>query len=111
MRRERQRQIALAPPGQKNLRSRVQAKKSRVKEASLGEKRHDDAMRELIRRRNEQQQPKKHRGVNGGATGGANVAVVNKVARGAASGVKTKNRHLQELEKLKAGHQQRKRKY
>jgi hypothetical protein len=50
-RRERQRQLELASAGQKNLRGRVQDKRARAKEQAAGNKRHDEAMKELARRR------------------------------------------------------------
>ena len=92
--RERLRQQALAPPGQKALRGRLQNKKSRVKEAAVGSRRHEEAMRELNRRRNEQQIQKRPPRQVAGLMGNH---------RGAGSGIKTKNKHLQDFEKLKTG--------
>jgi len=95
--RERRRQQAMAPPGQKNLRSRVQNKKSRVREEAAGARRHDEAMRELNKRRNEQQIQKRPPRQVAGLMGG----------KGASAGVKTKNKHLQDFEKLKSGFKKR----
>lgn len=96
-RRERQRNMALAPAGQKQLRNRMQNKRARGKEQTQGAKRHDEAMKELNRRRNEQQiQKRPPRGV---AAAAAN--------KGAAAGIRSKNKHLQNFEKLKSGFQKR----
>lgn len=100
-RRERLRNQALAPAGVKNLKSRVQTKKVREKEQMIGQKRHEEAMKEMARRKQEQMQKKL----------GASAAAKNKVqapAKGMASGVRSKNKHMQEFEKMKTGHNKRK---
>ena len=95
--RERRRQQALAPPGQKNLRNRVQNKKGRAKEEAAGARRHEEAMRELNKRRNEQQIQKR-----------APRHVAGLMApKGASAGVRSKNKHLQDFEKLKSGFKKR----
>jgi len=90
MRRERLRKINDATPGQKNLRGRVQNKRGRAKEERLGGKRHEEALSELNRRRNEQQIQKR-------PPRGAAMAT-----KGASAGIKSKNKHLQDFEKLKS---------
>lgn len=96
-RRERQRNLALAPAGQKEMRSRMQSKRARGKEQAAGGRRHDEAMKELNRRRNEQQiQKRPPRGIAAAA-----------LNRGAAAGIKSKNKHLQDFEKLKSGFKKR----
>lgn len=104
MKREFQRQRALAPAGQKNLRNRVNIRKTREKELNVGSKRHDEAMKELLKRRNEQQLPGKKKT----ASASASINAVVRVSKGASAGVKTKNKHLQEFENIKSGHQRRK---
>ena len=74
--------------GQKNLRGRVQNKKTRIREEVTGARKHQQALSELNRRRNEQQIQKRP------ARGAA--------ARGAASGVRTKNHHLQDFQNQKS---------
>jgi len=96
--RERLRQQALAPPGQKALRGRLQNKKGRVKEVAVGSRRHEEAMRELNRRRNEQQIQKRPPRQVAGLMGNH---------RGAGAGIKTKNKHLHDFEKLKTGFKKR----
>jgi hypothetical protein len=103
-RRERLRNQALAPAGVKNLKARVQNKKVREKEQMIGQKRHEEAMKEMAKRKQEQMQKKL----------GASSAARNKVqapSKGIASGVRTKNKHLQEFEKMKSGHNKRKGKH
>jgi hypothetical protein len=78
-----------ASAGQNGLRSRIQTKKVRAREIELGQKKHDTALKELNRRRNEQQiQKRPRRGVKG-------------VAKGISSGVRTKNRHMADFQKQK----------
>jgi hypothetical protein len=70
----------------------------------IGQKRHEEAMKEMAKRKQEQMQKKL----------GASSAARNKVqapSRGIASGVRTKNKHLQEFEKMKSGHNKRKGKH
>lgn len=101
LRRERLRQQELAPAGQKNLRSRIQTKKQRAKEDSLGAKRHDDAMKEIAKRRLEQVSMGKKKKVGG-------PPAVQFPGKGASAGIKTKNKHLAEFEQVKLGHKRRK---
>lgn len=96
-RRERVRNQALAPPGQKALRNRVQNKRGRQKEQAMGAKRHEEAMMELNKRRNEQQIQKRPARQAGGLLG----------AKGASAGIRSKNKHLQDFEKLKSGFKKR----
>jgi hypothetical protein len=93
---------ALAPAGVKNLRSRVQDKKARTKEQMIGQKRHEEAMKEMVRRKREQMTKKT--GINAAAQ---NSKKVTMPARGIAAGVRTQNKHMQEFEKMKSGHNKR----
>jgi len=52
-RRERARQLELASAGQKNLRTRLQNKRTRAKEQLVGAKKHEAAMAELLKRKTE----------------------------------------------------------
>lgn len=97
-RRERDRALALASDGKKALRNRLQGKKIKVKEAAIGAKRHNDAMAELIKRRDEQTKFKPSRRV----PKLGDEPVTEKPKKGAASGKKTKNKHLQEFEDAKS---------
>jgi len=99
-RRERQKQLAMASDGKKNIRSRVMVKKERAKEQRLGAQKHEAAIKELNRRRVEQQSRKK--------PGGGEKAPVVAPARGAASGQRFKNKHMQEFDKMKNTHKKRK---
>ncbi len=66
----------------------------------IGQKKHEEAMKEMAKRKQEQMQKKL----------GASAAARNKVqvpGKGMASGVRTKNKHMQEFEKAKAGHNKR----
>lgn len=97
-RKERLRQRELAPAGSKALRSRINTKKARQKEQVLGAKKHEDAMREMARRKAEQLKKKEQR------------PVVNRVAvpaKGMAAGVRTKNKHLQDFHKAKSNFSKR----
>lgn len=97
VRRERQKQMALATAGQKNLRGRLQSKRGREKEVAIGNRKHEEAMRELNRRRNEQQiQKRPARGAGAAAS------------KGASAGIKTKNKHLRAFEQIKSSHKKRK---
>jgi hypothetical protein len=83
-----------ATAGQKGLKGRVQNKRSRVREEVAGARKHQQALTELNRRRNEQQIQK--RPPRGAAA-----------PRGAASGVRTKNTHLQDFQNQKSKNKQR----
>ncbi len=104
LRKERQRQLELASNGQKQLRARLQQKKGRQAEKLLGAKKHEDAMRELARRKIEQSSRKS--ASNRAAAGGASklMQIPNK---GIASGQKTKNKHMQDFERLKQNNKKR----
>lgn len=95
LKRERQKQLALASAGKKEIHNRVHSRKDRVKEQSLGAQRHDQAMKELNRRRNEQLLKKKGK-------------PVVRAGKGASAGVKHKNKHLQDFEALKSNYKKRK---
>ena len=97
-RRERQRQLALAPAGQKALRNRVVAKRERAKEVAAGNRRHEEALRELNQRRAEGLARARPLAGAGGRP----------PLKGASAGVKNKNRHLQELNEIKNSHRKRK---
>lgn len=92
---ERQRLIALAPAGQKELRSRILQKREKAKEIEAGAKRHEKALKELIERRADN-------------VAKAKQGPVVRATKGASSGVKTKNRHLAQLEEIKSSHKKRK---
>ena len=106
--------MALASDGQKNMRNRVQMRKGRIREQQMGAKKHEEAMRELARRRKEQG---KHGGGGGGGGAGAGRGSQGAAAarlasipplKGISSGVRNKNKHLQEFESLKQSHKKRK---
>ena len=104
--------MALASDGQKNMRNRVQMRKGRIREQQMGAKKHEEAMKELARRRKEQG---KHGGGGGGvgAGRGSQGAAAARLAsipplKGISSGVRNKNKHLQEFESLKQSHKKRK---
>lgn len=97
MRREQQLKLSQASSGQKNLRSRIQAKKVRGKEQTMGQQRHEEAMNELNRRKQE---------LNRRAR--PNPAAVSvRATKGASAGVHSKNRHMQEFNNIKKGFQKR----
>lgn len=95
-RKERLRQRELAPAGVKSLRTRINIKKGRQKEQMIGAKKHEDAMREMAKRKAEQL---------GKKTGNNRLSAP---AKGIAAGIKTKNKHLQEFQKMKSGFNKRK---
>lgn len=94
---------ALAPAGVKNLKQRVNDRKGRQKEQMIGQKRHEDAMREMAKRKAEQLQKKT--GINAAAR---NTKRTTAPARGAAAGVKTNNKYMQEFNKMKNANNKRK---
>jgi hypothetical protein len=104
-RRERLRQRELAPAGVKSLKSRVQIKKVRQKEINIGARKHEEAMREMNRRKTEQSQK---RTTNDRQPNRNKVSIPS---RGIAAGVHTKNKHLQEFQKAKSGFSKRKGNY
>lgn len=99
--RERQRQSALATAGQKNLKSRVQTKKSNAKDKAAGIRRHEEAMKELARRREEQ-------AAAGGRGRGGRPPVGSKATIGVSAGIKTKNKHLSDFQNMRDGFSKRK---
>jgi hypothetical protein len=92
-----------ASQGQQNLRSRIQTKKIRMREQQVGRKKHESALGELNRRRNEQQIQKRPRRGTQGASGAAK--------KGISSGVRTNNRHMADFQKQKNNFRDRKSKY
>lgn len=100
LRRERARQLALASEGQKNMRNRVQMRKGRIKEQQLGARKHEEAMRELARRKKEQSSRPQQQAA-------ARLSAVPPL-KGLAAGIRSKNKHLQDFEALKQGHKKRK---
>lgn len=95
--RERQRQLALASQGQKNLRGRVQDKKSKLRDQVAGNRRHEEAMKELARRRAEQVAKIK-----------AGKPQLVRATVGVSAGIRTKNKHLSEFQNIKDGYLKRK---
>jgi len=89
----RKKALATAPPGQKVLRGRLQAKKARGKEAMAANRRHQEAMDELARRKREQGSRQK------GKQWASRIAA----QKGASAGIKTNNRHLAEFQSAKKG--------
>jgi hypothetical protein len=89
-RRERLRLQATAPPGQQNLRQRVQLKKARAREQQAGNTKHEQALKEINRRRTESTGTQRKAGP--GVAG---------ASKGASAGVRTQNKHLQHFEKAK----------
>ena len=96
MKRERQRQLDLAPAGQKELRRRVLEKKRRAQELMAGVKRHEQALKEM-----------NHRRAEGLSQVRAKPLPSTKGYRGAGAGVHTNNKYMQEFTALKRGHQKR----
>ena len=113
-RRDRRRQQAQASEGQKNLRSRVQARKAQAKEVASGARKHDAAIREMQTRKSNisfGHRTDASMQSTGGAsryTSATRTGPTQAPMRGAASGMKTKNKYLQEFEKIKAGFSKRK---
>ena len=110
VRREQQMKLSQASNGQKNLRSRVVAKKSRAKEQSTGQRRHEEAMMEMQKRKNALNNRK-----NTGNTGGKLPNIKNsrapgastRAVKGASAGIKTKNKHMQDFNNMKRDHGKR----
>lgn len=96
IRANRMKELEMASAGQKNLRSRIQSKKSRTKEESMGAKKHEQAMLEIRKRRVEQQLKSK-----------AKKQVPGLPSKGASAGIKHKNKHLNDFEKMKSGNKKR----
>lgn len=90
--REKQRQLALATSGQKNLRERVRVKKTRQLENINSHRKHEEALQELSKRRTEQNQRMKEKRTN----------VIQGI--GASSGRKFKNKYLEDFQKIKNEH-------
>mmetsp|Transcript_22727 Transcript_22727/g.33206 ORF Transcript_22727/g.33206 Transcript_22727/m.33206 type:complete len:513 (+) Transcript_22727:216-1754(+) len=86
--RERQRQLAMASSGQKNLRNRVKTRKQRAVEDVNSHRKHEEALQELNKRRSEQAARMKQ---NRNPT----------VGKGASSGRKFKNKYMEDFHKLK----------
>jgi len=106
---ERLRQQAMAPAGIKSLKNRVQARQGRAKEQLIGKKKHEEAMKEMARRKTETKQQKSAAmsskvGTGGRGAGGAKMAIPKK---GIGAGIHNKNPHLQEFQQMKKGYQKR----
>jgi hypothetical protein len=101
--REKARSNYLAPAGVQSLKGRRQQRKGREKEVALGQQKHAQAMMEMQRRKQQQQQLSK--GINAAAR---NAQRGGPVTKGAAAGVRTKNKHLQQFQMEKQQHQKRK---
>jgi hypothetical protein len=99
----------MAPDGVKSLKARLAAKKSRAKEELLAAKKHEDAMREIARRK---QLEKSKTGGDNIKKVGVAAAARNKAAqlpqRGMAAGVKHKNKHMEDFSKMKSAFNKRK---
>lgn len=80
----------LATPGQKQLQNRLGAKRNRGNEIAAGNDRHESAMKELQRRKLQQQRP-------------GNKAAPVAAPRGAAGGARTKNKYMNEFQQAKKG--------
>lgn len=89
--RERARQIALAPPGQKGLKARVQDRRSRAKEQITGAKKHEAALKEMARRKHENDVRKRP------APSGRVVLA----KKGISTGQKTNNKYINEFKAAK----------
>ena len=98
LKREKAKALAMSSAGKKAIRSRVVAKKERVKETLMGAQKHEVALKELNKRRHDQLNKKR-------ATRPTGVQVA---AKGISTGVKSKNKHMQDFEKMKSGHKKRK---
>lgn len=105
---ERMRQQALAPAGVKSLKNRVQVRQGRAKEEMIGKKKHEEAMKEMARRKAEAKNQKAalQSAPQKGARGGKGGFAAPK--KGIAAGVHSKNPHLQEFQQMKRGFQKRK---
>lgn len=103
-RRERLRNQALAPVGQKGLRQRVQDRKARQKEQLMGAKKHEAALREMARRKHDNEASKKRGGVASSGHG----AKVQLAKKGISAGQHTKNKHMAEFQNMKMGFRRRK---
>ena len=86
------------------MRSRVQSKKLRAKEQVLGQRKHEAAMQDIQRRRAEQRQMERVRAAAAAQGTGRQVPANAVRGQGASSGLKFKNKHMQEFEKIKAGY-------
>lgn len=105
-RKERLRLQAMAPAGVKVLKERVTAKQGRAKEQLIGRKKHEEAMKEMARRKAEARNTSNNRGAVPGARGGGK-PVLALPKKGLAAGVHNKNAHLQEFQQLKKSHLKR----
>ncbi len=103
--RERMRQKELAPAGVKSLKNRITARKGRQKEQVIGARKHDEAMKEMARRKADQLSKKLN---NGNSRQPVNARRVTAPTKGIAAGIKTKNKHLQEFHQMKSGFSKRK---
>ena len=90
---------ALAPAGQKALRQRLQLKKERAKVMAAGARKHEQALQQMNQRRAEQ------------LTKARPAPVAYRTNQGVSSGIKTRNKHLQEFENIKKSYGKRKGKF
>lgn len=74
----------------------------RAKEQVMGAKKHEAALRELARRKQDNEQARKR------ATAISAAPRVQVAKKGISAGVKSKNRHIQDFEKMKSGFRKRK---
>ena len=94
--------MAAASEGQKNLRNRLQSKKSRLNEQSNGVQRHYAALNEMKNRKTNNLVPIGKSMNMIGRNRGGEIGY-----KGAASGIKTNNKYMQDFEKLKSGHKKK----
>lgn len=94
--RERQRKIAQASSGQKNVRERVKSKKERVLMDINSHKKHEIALAELAKRRSQQAERMKTK----------RKEVIE--GKGASGTRKYKNKHLQDFQQIKKEHRDKK---
>ncbi len=94
--REKQRQLALATAGQKQLRERVRIKKTHQLADINSHKKHEEALIEMKKRRSEQHQKMKEK----------RTAPV--IGQGASAGKKFKNKYMEDFQKIKKEHQSKK---
>jgi hypothetical protein len=96
VRRDRQRDLALASAGKLNIRNRVVAKKTRIQEQQVGNKKHEMAMKEIQRRRADVKNQKR-KPLPGSVVPG----------KGVSSGIKTNNKHMQQFMKDRSANEKK----
>jgi hypothetical protein len=85
------------------LKQRVQVRKARAKEQILGAKKHEMALKEMARRKQESDAASKKRNIVTGPT----IPKVQMAKKGISTGQKTKNKHMQDFESMKSGFRKR----